>query len=53
MSSIIHCCFQDEPELTRKRLTDKYFHTGDLGCYDEEGYFYFIGRKDDVINSAG
>lgn len=45
--------YKNEPELTKKRLTEKYFHTGDLGYYDEEGYFYFVGRKDDVINSAG
>ena len=31
----------------------KLYHTGDLAYYDSEGYFYFIGRKDDIIKSAG
>ena len=31
----------------------KLYHTGDLAYYDENGYFYFIGRKDDIIKSAG
>lgn len=31
----------------------KLYHTGDLAYYDSDGYFYFIGRKDDIIKSAG
>ena len=31
----------------------KLYHTGDLAYYDKDGYFYFIGRKDDIIKSAG
>jgi long-chain acyl-CoA synthetase len=30
-----------------------FFSTGDEGFLDEEGYVYFVGRKDDTINSAG
>jgi len=45
--------YKNEPELTKKRVTEKYFLTGDLGYRDDEEYFYFVGRKDDLINSAG
>lgn len=31
----------------------RYFLTGDLGCADADGYVYYAGRADDVINSAG
>lgn len=32
---------------------DGFHRTGDLAYYDEDGYFWFIGRKDDVIKSSG
>lgn len=45
--------YWQQPEATRKKYTDKWFHTGDVGYRDEEGYFWFTGRKDDVISSSG
>lgn len=30
-----------------------YYHTGDLAWMDEDGYFWFVGRSDDVIKSSG
>ncbi|GFS51168.1 acyl-coenzyme A synthetase ACSM3, mitochondrial [Trichonephila clavipes] len=45
--------YKDDPEKTKKALTENYFHTGDLAYYDEDGYFWFVGRNDDIINSAG
>ncbi|GFQ70483.1 acyl-coenzyme A synthetase ACSM3, mitochondrial [Trichonephila clavata] len=45
--------YKDDPEKTKKALTENYFHTGDLAYYDDDGYFWFVGRNDDIINSAG
>lgn len=42
-----------QPEATRDKLTDQWLRTGDLACVDEDGYFWFEGRTDDVISSAG
>ena len=38
---------------TEKKIIDGWLHTGDYATLDEEGYFYFKGRKDDLINSSG
>ena len=32
---------------------DGYYHTGDLAWQDEDGYFWYVGRADDVIKSSG
>ena len=42
-----------ESELTEKVWHDNLYHTGDLAWRDEEGYFWFVGRADDVIKSSG
>lgn len=44
--------YQDE-ELTGKVWHDNIYHTGDLAWRDEEGYYWFLGRADDVIKSSG
>jgi len=43
------------PEKTREafRFGGNWFATGDLLKRDEEGYYYFVGRKDDMIMSGG
>ena len=38
---------------TEKKIIDGWLHTGDYATLDEQGYFYFKGRKDDLINSSG
>ncbi|MGB9225579.1 acetate--CoA ligase [Mycobacterium sp.] len=40
-------------ERYRNCFTDKFYLTGDLAKKDDDGYFWFVGRKDDVIKSAG
>ena len=44
--------YRDE-ELTRKAWHDGYYHTGDVAWRDEDGYYWFVGRIDDVIKSSG
>ncbi|MGH9842490.1 MAG: class I adenylate-forming enzyme family protein [Blastocatellia bacterium] len=41
------------PEATATKFRDGWLHTGDLMRCDEDGYYYFVGRKDDMINVAG
>jgi acetyl-CoA synthetase len=41
------------PEETREKFVGDWMTTGDQGCVDEDGYFHFIGRDDDVITSSG
>ena len=40
-------------ELTNEVWHDGYYHTGDLATRDADGYFWYVGRHDDVIKSAG
>ena len=42
-----------DPELTNEAYHDDIYHTGDVAWRDEDGYYWFIGRKDDVIKSSG
>ena len=42
-----------DAELTEKVWNDNLYHTGDLAWRDEEGYYWFVGRADDVIKSSG
>ncbi|HCG36111.1 MAG TPA: acyl-CoA synthetase, partial [Clostridiales bacterium] len=40
-------------EATDKAWHDGYYHTGDTAWRDEDGYFWFVGRVDDLIKSSG
>ncbi len=42
-----------QPDATRKKFIGDWLLTGDLARKDEDGYFWFHGRTDDVITSAG
>ena len=44
--------YHDE-EATKKVWHDGYYHTGDTAWRDEDGYFWYVGRIDDVIKSSG
>lgn len=44
--------YRDE-ELTQKVWHNGVYHTGDLAWRDEDGYYWFVGRADDVIKSSG
>jgi acetyl-CoA synthetase len=41
------------PEATRKKYVGEFLLTGDLGVQDEDGYFWYVSREDDVITTAG
>lgn len=41
------------PEATQRAVRQGWFHTGDMGKMDEEGYVYIVDRKDDMIISGG
>lgn len=41
------------PEANAERLTDGWYHTGDLMHRDEDGWYFFVGRVDDMFVCAG
>jgi acetyl-CoA synthetase len=45
--------YWNKPEATQDKFRNGWLLTGDTGHRDEEGYFWFHGRNDDVINSGG
>ena len=45
--------YWDDPQATTEVIRDGYYHTGDLGEIDEEGYIYVVGRLKDMIKSNG
>jgi acetyl-CoA synthetase len=42
-----------DPALTKKVWHDGIYYTGDMAWRDEDGYYWFVGRSDDVIKSSG
>ena len=49
----LFCGYFDDEEKTKEVWHDGYYHTGDTAWRDEDGYFWYVGRVDDVIKSSG
>jgi crotonobetaine/carnitine-CoA ligase len=45
--------YWNRPEDTLKVMRNMWFHTGDIGRFDEEGFFYFVDRKKDYLRRRG
>ena len=45
--------YYNDPALTETVMYDGYYHLGDLAFCDSDGYYWFVGRKDDIIKSSG
>ncbi len=45
--------YYENPEKTAEVWHDGYYHTGDMAWRDEDGYYWYVGRADDVIKSSG
>lgn len=44
---------QNDPEKTAEVECGDFYNSGDRASVDEDGYFWFLGRGDDVINASG
>lgn len=49
----LFCGYYKDPEKTAEVWKNGLYYTGDVAWRDEEGFYYFIGRSDDVIKSSG
>ena len=45
--------YEGSPEITAETWRDGFYHTGDLAWKDEDGFYWYVGRADDVIKSSG
>ena len=45
--------YWEEPERYRRCFAGEFYLTGDLATRDRDGYFWFVGRADDVIKTSG
>ena len=46
-------CYYNDPKATAETLVDGWLRTGDMARQDEEGFYYLVDRKKDVIVSGG
>ena len=49
---LFDCYYRDE-KRTKEAMHDGLYHTGDTAWMDEDGYYWYVGRIDDVIKSSG
>ena len=54
----VHCAtrmngYQNRPDVTAERLRDGWIHTGDIMSRDANGWYYFIGRDDEMFVCSG
>jgi acetyl-CoA synthetase len=45
--------YSDDLDKTQEAMRDGYYHTGDVGMRDEQGYITYVGRADDVFKASG
>lgn len=45
--------YYKDPEKTAETIRDGWHHTGDIAWKDEDGYYWYVGRNDDIIKSSG
>ena len=50
---VMFLSYWGKPEATREKFRGEWLLTGDFGVKDEAGYIRYVGRRDDLINSAG
>lgn len=53
MPETLCVCYLNNEEANERYWRGGLYHTGDTAYYDEDGYYYYIGRVDDVIKSSG
>lgn len=53
LANIMFSGYHRDPEATLATTKDLWWHTGDMGYTDEDGYFYFIDRKKDALRRRG
>nr|AOE43157.1 putative acetyl-CoA synthetase [Cavenderia deminutiva] len=50
---VVFLRYWNNPKATKDKYVGQWLLTGDLGKKDEDGYFWYVGRDDDIINSSG
>ena len=51
-AGVMMCYYRDDAK-TAEAMHDGWYRTGDTAWYDEDGYFWYVGRNDDLIKSSG